>query len=121
LPIHVSSDIDQYPNPLYISGAYPSGSLCLSSGIDSKDEIQNVPNVFPNPSNGIINIYLGEKDSQSILKIFDSIGNLIYSEIITPGPNNLKTLKLNVAEGLYLLQVRSQKKITCAKFLITNN
>ncbi len=54
--------------------------------------------VYPNPSNGMMNLLTKEKGE---LKIYDSTGQEVYSEMIEPGEHRID---LKVPSGIYLLR-----------------
>ena len=74
-------------------------------------------NVFPNPSNGMINIV-----SESMIKtieVFNIIGEKVFK---TEGINNSKALlKLeNTVDGVYLIKIETEKGIVFKKVSISN-
>ena len=69
--------------------------------------------IYPNPTNGIINITLSsELTKNSTLEIYDAIGKLIVTEVLS---NELNTLNIsNLSNGIYSFRVMNNN--TMVKF-----
>lgn len=73
--------------------------------------------VFPNPSNGVLNIVLDHAIEESYaIELFDMFGKLVYSVNESNISNEKLSVKLNLqplhlAEGIYLINVNSNKTI----------
>jgi trimeric autotransporter adhesin len=76
----------------------PIGSLNSSIGAD---EIL----VFPNPSNGMFNIQLGENNTDATISVFNVVGELVYNSAITS--TNAEINLSNRAPGIYTAIVKS--------------
>ena len=77
----------------------------------SKSQLQF--SIYPNPSNGILNISIPTVEKFSY-RIYDLNGRLLQQ-------NNNSTQKIsveNLASGLYLLQVSSKGKVATKKLVI---
>ncbi|WP_345165662.1 T9SS type A sorting domain-containing protein [Nibribacter koreensis] len=64
--------------------------------------------VFPNPTNGVINISLeGFEGKKTDLRIMNVIGNVVYREVVTdPSSHFVKSVDLNkLAKGLYYVKL----------------
>ncbi len=94
---------------------YCSNSSNVSITFDPCSNIESVfksdANVFPNPSNGIVNIEIN-KELYSEITIFDMYGRKVFSAIIQE-----KNITLNLDKGLYSL-ILSGKSILAKKLLI---
>ncbi|MGB0424958.1 MAG: T9SS type A sorting domain-containing protein, partial [Flavobacteriales bacterium] len=72
--------------------------------------------IFPNPSNGIINVKLGDFNTCVDLKIHDALGKVVYSE------NNFcdssRRLSLNLPAGAYVLTLNSASTFISKELII---
>ena len=74
-------------------------------------------NIFPNPANEMIFIdYLDEAISQDMnVKIFNSIGNLVFNGYVNSGELNLESFN----SGIYFLKINNSKQaVNNKKFII---
>ena len=65
--------------PTYVQSECPA-----PLGINNFNTKQSTIHFYPNPANGIINIDCKAVDSKSLLRVFDCVGHLVFSEIIAP-------------------------------------
>ena len=85
-----------------------------SSRINNKSEIK----VYPNPSYGIFNVYLGDsfKGTNSIT-IIDSFGKCIFEQKNVKG--QLIVIEIsNMKHGIYYLTVHSDQKLKTLKLVL---
>ncbi|MFH0894077.1 MAG: FG-GAP-like repeat-containing protein [Bacteroidota bacterium] len=75
----------------------------LSSSVQNHSTHTNILHTFPNPSAGSFTLQLDESAS---IEIYSPQGSLIYAEKFESGKHDLK---LNVAEGVYLLKASNGK------------
>lgn len=122
---------DNLTNELVVVGGHQLPNDSLSKTFFMKDTVQlivsnynydysNNVKVFPNPSNGIIQLESKNASFPLNISIYDVLGKLVYEEKITNSINtiNLKHLK----DGVYLYQiVDDSEKISTGKILIQNN
>jgi hypothetical protein len=86
------------------SSATHQESVTVSSPVGIGDSYATVPQVYPNPTSGIVMINLDGQTGSSTIKIFNLGGSLLYSEQkYNPGIHmvNISGYK----SGTYLLQV----------------
>ncbi|MDG1477220.1 MAG: T9SS type A sorting domain-containing protein [Vicingaceae bacterium] len=97
------------------SSSWVSGVNCFAStvGINS-ERIKNQTNIYPNPTQDIINIELKSMEDATI-KVYNVLGELIHQL----DNINKKTiqLELNGAVGLYLIKISSQGETQHFKLL----
>lgn len=77
----------------------------------------NILTVFPNPSNGIVNIHLQPDNLNFELTLFDLDGHIVLRKKMT----NSTDYKLDLtflSKGLYFIQVSSSKKTQIVKLII---
>jgi len=86
-------------------------SLLYVFSIDEKpDSIFNI-NVYPNPTNSILNIIIGSKVKTSIsIKLFDIHGNCLFDKEINVNKNFYVKINFsNYRNSIYLLKIISSK------------
>ena len=86
----------------------------LTAGINENSIAQNNFSIFPNPSNGKMNIQ--SENTIDELKITDLLGQIIYEA--TPKEKNV-SLKL-IRQGIFFITTFSGKQITTQKILVYN-
>lgn len=73
--------------------------------------------MYPNPSNGILNIdFKGEKYSS--IEIFNSVGNLVYSKKINAENALQIDLSSVLRNGIYVVSLKSDSTITSKKLMV---
>ncbi|MGB1218966.1 MAG: T9SS type A sorting domain-containing protein [Flavobacteriales bacterium] len=81
----------------------------------NENEFEQYINVFPNPSNGLVNIELGDlKDVQ--VKVFNTTGQLIYQK--TNINTSLYQFKLNTVPDLYFIEVYAENAFRRVKLIM---
>jgi hypothetical protein len=77
--------------------------------VEAKTEVEPLTvSVFPNPTNGVINISLeGFEGKKTDLRIMNVIGNIVYREVVSDPSNHfVKSVDLNkLAKGLYYVKL----------------
>ncbi len=104
-------------------GANPNSELCMELLTNTVDFINNGEisnsNIFPNPSNGLINIRFDKNHKKLSLRLFDMSGKEIVEK------SNIaydQRIDFNWLEnGVYLLQFISEKDHLVTKKLIINH
>ena len=114
---------------LYI-GNPPSGSR---TGLSENSEMSNEKNekslinsitIFPNPSNGLLNINFDNAiDTKYNIEVFDIYGKSVYKteKLNTTGTefkSEINLSDLNLANGLYLINVNSNNQSSSQKIMI---
>jgi hypothetical protein len=93
-PIKDLGDMDAPPPPRLLSG-----------GETKLTEIS----IFPNPSDGILNIKLGQMDGPTLLSIFDVSGRPHFETLLQPLYKSSSQLDLShLPSGLYLIRVGTE-------------
>lgn len=90
----------------------------LPNAIDPVGDIKDLV-VFPNPSNGSVNVAATwEKSNNAAVKIYDINGRKVYLEFVN-GTEYNKTLDLShLAKGMYMLQIDTDKGTKTEKIVI---
>jgi len=99
-----------------------AGTSCLgvNSGISTISAQNNTIKVYPNPSNGQLNIDFGSSlNEMSTITLYNTYGQLIYSSIAQAGTS---IVNLNIAEsvsnGMYNLIVQNSSETKVQKLII---
>jgi len=76
---------------------------------------ENIVNLFPNPTEGIINVKFNSKEERQI-KIVSSLGGIVYETSISESSEviNLSGLK----KGIYFVQITDSKKMVTQKVVV---
>jgi subtilisin-like proprotein convertase family protein len=96
--------------------------ICTNSSVGVQTYFANNSfNLFPNPTNGIINISkTGKVGEKYTLKITNSIGQLLISQTVSPNTDYKIDLS-NQSSGLYFVTLVSDHSSETQKVTITNN
>ena len=79
--------------------------------------INSAISVYPNPSNGVVDVKL-EMEGKAEVKVYNQIGKLLYNNIITSDNNNgLDVFLSNLDEGMYFIKVIGDEKNVVTKFI----
>jgi len=95
----------------------------IEVGLEVQDPIGQF-NLYPNPSNGLLNLELNSTTGNSIhLNIFDLTGKVIYTALLEnpSGEIQHELNLLNVPNGIYLLQVEQDGQYLNKKLVITKD
>jgi len=65
--------------------------------------------IYPNPSQGNIRLSFAKTHSNTSVKIYDRSGKLVHNQSL--GTMNAAQLELDLAEGIYTLEIISQEKV----------
>lgn len=80
----------------------------------------NDVNIFPNPSNGVVNFSVnGPNDENISVNVYDLVGQLVFSENMNV--NGLKTTSYDFssyAKGMYIVHLKSGNDFKTQKFVI---
>ena len=79
--------------------------------------INSAISVYPNPSNGVVDVKL-EMEGKAEVKVYNQIGKLLYNNTITNADNNgLDVFLSNLDEGMYFIKVIGDEKNIATKFI----
>jgi len=122
----------QNPQHLYASSANYTVTLIVTNNCGSDTfslelsvvgipdyELNSFLQIFPNPSDGSINIDLsGIGGSTAEIKIFDQIGRLYKQDYVNPHNQNKNLVISGLNRGIYYLQIRTEKGLMTGKILV---
>jgi len=94
----------------------PDGVL----GVDDEDNLNDLVNLYPNPSQGSFSLETQDLRVETI-EIYNSIGQIVYQKTI---PNtfisNFEIQLQQPSNGMYLIRIQTQKGIITQKLIIQN-
>jgi uncharacterized delta-60 repeat protein len=98
--------------------ATASGRFSLTqSEMDELDMKNNIAvNAYPNPVNDILNIDLNTLPLNTKIEVYNSIGELVLTQILDQSNNTVKTQ--NLATGLYHVKIMSNGTLFCSQKII---
>lgn len=71
--------------------------------------------VYPNPNNGDFTISVSGLDKNPSIEIYNTIGKLVYSDVLTTEKNSFNT---NLAAGIYFINIIENNKVIATQKLI---
>ncbi len=113
------NDFDFYPTTYYrLKQTDFNGDFSFSNVISVTKNIQTILKIYPNPTNGIVNIY---STQSKILKVelYSQTGQLLLNQLV-----NTTKFSTNISEfnkGVYILKVITQNgKVVYKKIVLAN-
>lgn len=91
-------------NSLAIYADPGAASTCTPTGIADDNVITTL--VYPNPSNGEFRIQLDALKSAGTISIYNTVGQLVYSEAVTAGTSTIE-INSGLRTGQYILSVET--------------
>jgi hypothetical protein len=91
-----------------------------TTGVSTVSQSKNIK-VFPNPSNGIVNIDFKALESDARIQIANSVGDVVYEAKVAKGTSGVKTIDLSKnANGVYLVYIfqANETGIFCYKIIL---
>jgi len=110
----VDGDVYYYIRQVDLNGQFTDYSV-----LHLRFEKERSISIYPNPSNGLINVNIGENqsESESRVLVFDQLGRLKHSTILQA--NNSLELQ-NLESGLYTIQIINNGVISNHQHIIEN-
>ena len=91
---------------------------CFSTNFNSTERLtSNELTIYPNPSNGELNIKTENTLTNAPIQIRSLSGQVVYEGIIT---SQVTAIELSVPNGMYFVQVQSPEGNICQKVVICN-
>ncbi len=87
--------------------------------LGTKEPFEPGINIFPNPTNGIINLKLSHKKAYQV-SVFNTLGQIVLIRNITGGPNE-QQVQIDLAreaKGLYTIQILSENQKLTRKVVL---
>jgi hypothetical protein len=105
------------------SGTYYNMSTGVidSAKINTGIRTENTPvlTLYPNPSNGVVNMRLPAAVNNGMLRVIDITGKQVFAERLTANANTLKTLDLKALnKGVYLIEIKSSDAVMRTRIVL---
>ena len=92
-----------------------SVTVSACTGINNVSENIAAFVVYPNPNNGEFTISVTGLNKTPSVEIYNTIGKLVYKDVLTAEKNNFNT---NLAAGIYFLNIIENGKVIATQKLI---
>ncbi|MDI3545768.1 MAG: polyhydroxybutyrate depolymerase [Rikenellaceae bacterium] len=94
----------------------------LSSSQNINDFSEHNIQIFPNPTNSILTITfpLQYMNDFNLIEIYNTLGELVYSQKIHSLQNQITINLSDLSEGIYFLEILQQNKLFLNKIIIKN-
>ena len=106
--VYRATDNSFYAVEITVNGCIDTSGCVSIAKASLFGGIFNEVNVYPNSTNGVVNISLGDLTSVSI-KVYDLNGKVIFEEARVPSSNY--QFELNATAGMYILEVNSNDQL----------
>ena len=97
----------------YFAGHGLTPKNCTTVGLFNPDSEQEGITVYPNPAKDLLQVQVPEDANE--LRIYDAIGQLVYSERLTGVNNGVDISAFN--EGVYIVEVFTDTRSFASKFI----
>ena len=96
---------------------FATASVTVSACTGINNVSENIAQfvVYPNPNNGDFTISVTGLDKTPSVEIYNAIGKLVYSDVLTTEKNTFNT---NLAAGIYFINVIENNKVIASQKLI---
>lgn len=94
-------------------------TLNYFTGLESLEVTEDIQ-IFPNPNNGIFQIYNAAETNPLYINIFDINGKIIFEKLF----NNESVLNIDISDfqsGIYFIKFNYEDAILMEKMILTNN
>ncbi len=91
-------------------------TLNVVTGID--EQLAKTLRIYPNPSNGTVQIEFGATQERITITVMDALGRLTQTEMIPFGASSHNLNLLNYASGMYTVQIKTEKGIVIRKLIV---
>jgi len=100
------------------NGPYTFTTTSTTTGLNESN-ISNLFSIYPNPTNGLLTIYVNQKMENATINILNVIGENVYQESISNGTSFVKTFNLSdKAKGIYFISVKNGNNHTIKKLIL---
>ncbi|MCD6366004.1 MAG: S8 family serine peptidase, partial [Bacteroidales bacterium] len=94
--------------------------LGIPTNTQNVSEKESVMNIYPNPSNGYVNIFVPRTKDIFSIQIFNTLGKMVYSDNTRNGSSSqYKLFNLSfLPKGIYIVAIKSDNQISKQKIVI---
>lgn len=107
---------------LTFAGKLTVKSFNISTDISSVNDIDNIINIYPNPSSGVLNFELKVNDPETFkngyMQVIDNSGRIISEQHLYLQQNRTSVNIQNAANGIYILKIITDKSFFYKKIVI---
>jgi hypothetical protein len=112
------TEAGSYAVIITIDGGCSDTTECFIFGVDNINENPKLTlALYPNPTNGLLNVKLGNMYGQAIITVMDLKGSVVLQKS-TSAKNNQIDLT-NVENGIYFVQVTEDDAVITKKIIVT--
>ena len=96
-----------------------TGSLCIVTGLNEMNEVENNIKVYPNPATDILNIELKKKTSKTVMRItiLNACGQIIKTTNCSVVNQSININTSTLSPGMYLIHVEGNDFKNDTKFI----
>lgn len=95
---------------------YAWGVDSITTGITNIKEGNSNWTIYPNPTNSTLNIDLKEINEPTLIQIYNTIGELVYTDSGSEKTISVSTQSLS--NGMYVLKIITAKSVSSKKFIV---
>ncbi len=108
-----SSNLSSY------NGPYTFTTTANTTGIIKNNATQNILEVYPNPSNGFVNIRFYDKTNKATISVIDILGKTVFIDTVSSESAIEKTINVShLTRGVYFLQIENNNQKYSKKIVI---
>ncbi len=102
---------------------FNSAEYCAATtGIQTNILAEQIIDVYPNPNTGDFNVKLQEPSKNVSITLYSFTGNLVYHKVFEGAKNNIYRNRLShVANGMYILKVKTEKGVIVSHMQVGGN
>lgn len=102
------------------ANCYESCSSCNSTSANSIQS-ENLINIYPNPTNGILNIHVGNKNTSEVkICITDNKGSQVYNTSLSKNLNDAKLDLSKLSGGIYFVKINTDNNVIVKQIILNN-
>lgn len=106
-------------NPMSLDKDFNISFSKLISGVDETAQNDGI-DVYPNPTNGLVNIHVSEELSIQEITVYNTMGQQVVHTIQPENKEHTTQLKLNGQPGMYFIFIKTEKGSSVKKIVYTN-
>ena len=85
-------------------------------------DVREIIQVFPNPSNGLVNLHLDNPFNKALyIKVFNNVGRKIWESEVIEGETNWKKEMQIQGNGIYFVITEVGGEIICKRLILMSN
>ena len=92
------------------------------NGVEGINEISvsnNQCKIFPNPSNGLVNVDFNQPLNKSVtIQVSDILGNIVYTKVANSASKDIQVDLSDKAKGMYIMRLLTDNSSTSQKIIL---